>query len=167
MYLQLCFSHVFWKKKTTPTHRDCTFLKAKNCILWSICFQKMFVKMWSDICCCHCNGTWLAVKLYKHLKIVVLFQRGCVWGGRLSLEKKKKVFIALHLLLPGVLCSCLQHQEENSPCSGPNSHFSVWDLPGHFWLLVPGDLCCISTTDESCLMLISRSNLEEKWNIFI
>lgn len=72
-------------EKNTHSHTEGLYIfKGNNCILWSFCLQKMFVKRWSEICCCHCNAT---MKLYRHLKSLFSF-REAVCGGRLSLERK-------------------------------------------------------------------------------
>lgn len=143
----ICSYLSFTSEKISHSHTGGLYIfKGNNYILWSFCLQKMFVKRCSEICCCHCNGTWLAMKWFRHLKIIVFFQRGCVWGKAESGEKMGSMHFT---------CTSWSIVFVSSNTSLWTSHVSVWDLPGHILLLVPGDLCCISPSDEACLMLIS------------
>lgn len=77
--------------------------KGNNYILWSFCLQKMFIKRWSEICWCHCNGTSSEI-VQTSKNHYFLSERLCVGGGWVW---RKNGLIAFHLFLPGALCVCL------------------------------------------------------------
>lgn len=91
------------QKTPTPTQGDCTFLKATIIFCDHFAFRRCLSR--GGLKSAGATVMELALKLYRHLKTIIFFQRGCVWEEAEPGEKNG--LIAFHLLLPGALCVCL------------------------------------------------------------